>query len=298
MATVKEILPIVLSGSLMLLVVALGLTATEADVTYLFKHPRRLLRAVVAIEVVVPLVAVLLVAVLPLAPLVKLVIVLMAISPVPPLVPGKQFHLGGKTPYVCGLYVTIALLSIVLVPLILAILSSAFFPRDVWVSPWEIARTVLISVLLPLGAGLAIRRLSPRLAERAAPTVSKLANLFLGVAFVPVLIMEWPAMVVLLGNGTALAIAAVAVSGLLAGHLLGGPDLADRVALAVASATRHPGIAILICKINFPNQKVAPAVLLFMLVGILAALPYQVWSKKHAAGRPAALKADVGGSSS
>lgn len=290
MATVKELLPMVLNGSLMLLVVALGLTATGADVIYLFKHPRRLLRAIVSIEVVVPLVAVLLVTTLPLAPLVKLAIVLMAVSPVPPLVPGKQFHLGGKTPYVCGLYVTIVLLSIVLVPLILAILSATFFPRVVWVSPWAITRMVLISVLLPLGAGLVIRRLNPRLAQRAAPVVSKLANLFLAVACVPVLIVEWPLMVALIGNGTALAFAALAAAGLFAGHLLGGPDPEDRVALAVASATRHPGIAILIGKINFPNQKLAPAILLFLLVGLLAALPYQAWSKRQAARQPAVVE--------
>jgi BASS family bile acid:Na+ symporter len=90
---------------------------------------------------------------------------------------------------------------------------------------------------------------------------------------------------VLLGNGTALAMAAVAGAGLLAGHLLGGPGLEDRAALAIASATRHPGLALLIGKTAFPTQSLAPAVLLFLLVGLLAAIPYQIWIRKREAAQ-------------
>jgi bile acid:Na+ symporter, BASS family len=284
MEAVKAILPIVISGSLMLLVLALGLSASVADATSLFRRPRQLLRAVVAIEVVVPLVAVLLVVALPLPRLAKLGILLMAVSPVPPLVPGKQLKLGGSRTYVCGLYVAVSLLAIVLVPAVLAFLS-AIFPGDAWIPPAAIARTVLVSVLLPLAAGMAIRLWKPGIAERAAPMVSKLANVLLAVGFVPILIAVWPAMARLLGNGTALAIAAVVAAGLLAGHLLGGPDPDDRTTLAIAASTRHPGIALLIARTDLPGEPVAPAVLLFLLVGILAATPYQMWSKKRAAAR-------------
>lgn len=290
MEALKEILPIVLHASLLLLVFALGLQATPADVTYLFKRPGQLLRSVVAIDVVVPVVAVLLMILLPIAPLAKLGIVLMAISPLPPLVPGKQLKLGGTTGYICGLYVAVSLLAIVLVPLTLAILS-AIFPRDAWIAPAAIARTVLVSVLLPLAAGMAIRYFAPRFAERAVPLVSKLAGLFLALLVVPILIRVWPAMRDLLGNGTALAIVAIVGAALFAGHLLGGPDPDDRTALAVASATRHPGIALLIGKATFPAAPVAPAVLLFLIVGMLAALPYQVWSKRRRSER---LRASAG----
>jgi BASS family bile acid:Na+ symporter len=284
MEALKEILPIVLQASLLLLVFALGLQATPADAIQLFRRPRQLLRAVVAIDVVVPVVAVLLVILLPIAPIAKLGIVLMAISPLPPLVPGKQLKLGGNTGYICGLYVAVSLLAVVLVPLTLMILST-IFPRDAWIPPAAIARTVLISVLLPLAAGMVARHFAPRFADRAAPVVSKLASLFLVLLILPILIAVWPAMRDLLGNGTALAIVAIVGAAILAGHLLGGPDPDDRTALAVASATRHPGIALLIGKTSFPAAPVAPAVLLFLIVGLLAALPYQVWSKKRLAER-------------
>lgn len=94
--TVQEILPLVLQGSLLLLVFALGLTATLADATYLFRRPGQLLRSVAAINVAVPLVAALLVAMLPLAPVVKLAIVLMAVSPLPPVIPENSSSWAGR----------------------------------------------------------------------------------------------------------------------------------------------------------------------------------------------------------
>jgi BASS family bile acid:Na+ symporter len=281
MEAVKEVLPLVLQGSLLLLVFSLGLASTGADAAYLFRRPGLLLRSVAAIDVVVPLAAALAAILLPLAPPVKLAIVLMAVSPVPPLVPGKQLRMGAKTGYVCGLYLAVSLLAIAVVPLTMAILS-ALLPRDAWVAPAAVARVVFVTVLVPLAIGMAVRRLSPGLAERAAPVVSKLASLLLLLGFVTVLIGVWPAARALLGNGAALAIAGVVGTGLLAGHLLGGPDREDRKALAVASATRHPGTAFVIAKAIFPAEEAAPAVLLFLVVGMVAALPYQVWSRKLA----------------
>jgi BASS family bile acid:Na+ symporter len=51
--------------------------------------------------------------------------------------------------------------------------------------------------------------------------------------------------------------------------------------LALATGTRHPGIAIAISSINFPNQKAVLAVVLFHLViGTIVSLPYVRWQKR------------------
>jgi bile acid:Na+ symporter, BASS family len=74
--------------------------------------------------------------------------------------------------------------------------------------------------------------------------------------------------------------------GLAAGHLLGGPDPGDRTVLALATCTRHPGIAMAIAALNFPEQKTAVMAmgLLHMIIGGIVAIPYTVWSKRsHAA---------------
>jgi BASS family bile acid:Na+ symporter len=58
-------------------------------------------------------------------------------------------------------------------------------------------------------------------------------------------------------------------SGLATGHLLGGPDPSRRRALASATMTRHPGIAILLAGMAEPDRlaDVSAAILLVLLTG-------------------------------
>jgi BASS family bile acid:Na+ symporter len=144
-------------------------------------------------------------------------------------------------------------------------------------------------VLLPLAAGLAGRRWAPALAERVAPWASRIGNALLLVSLVVVLFGRWPDIWSLVGNGTVLAIAAVEVVGLAAGHWLGGPDPDDRTALAVAASMRHPGVALAIARLNFPGETLVPAaVMLFILVNVIVTLPYAVWSRRAHAERDTA----------
>jgi BASS family bile acid:Na+ symporter len=65
------------------------------------------------------------------------------------------------------------------------------------------------------------------------------------------------------------------VVGLVVGHVLGGPDADDRAVLALATATRHPGVALAIATEIFPTQKlVAPALILYVIVGAISSVPY------------------------
>jgi BASS family bile acid:Na+ symporter len=293
METLQQLIPLALRTSLLLIVFAIGLDATFHDAAYLLKRPKLLLRSLAAIAVIVPAFAALMIAAFPLTPVVKAGIVLMAVSPFPPIVPGKEIKMGGRESYVYGLLVAVSILAIVTVPLTVALLG-AVFSKNVAISPGAVARLVLISVILPLAIGMAVRRIAPFLAKRMGPIISTFANITLIIGVLPLLIMVWPAILHLLGNGTILAIIAVVVVGFLAGHLLGGPDPRDRAVLAISSASRHPGIALLIAGVNFPEPGVKAAILLFLIVGLIVSIPYQIWCKRrypvlggatHAAGK-------------
>ena len=69
-------------------------------------------------------------------------------------------------------------------------------------------------------------------------------------------------MPLVIGNGSLAAIVAFVFIGLAAGHLLGGPEPANRTVLAFTTSSRHPGIAIAIASANFPGQKLVFAVIL------------------------------------
>jgi BASS family bile acid:Na+ symporter len=58
--------------------------------------------------------------------------------------------------------------------------------------------------------------------------------------------------------------------------------------LALSTTTRHPAIAVAIAQSNFPDQKLVPAaILLYLLVSAVAAVPYLGWTKRRQeAGNP------------
>lgn len=287
MDAIAPLLPVLIQVSLLLVVFGLGLGATLHDATFLLGRPAQLLRAVVAMNVAVPLFAALLAALFPLTPVVKLGLVLMAVSPVPPFLPGKQLRSGGRPSYVFGLLVAASLLAVVIVPFTMVLLRAAF-PVEVRVSAGAVAKVVLATVLVPLGVGIAVRGLRTPLAKRAAPNVERAGYVLLLAGLLPILVVAWPSMWTLVGNGTVLAIAAVAGFGLLSGHLLGGPDPDDRTALALASASRHPAVALLIGNLNFPDRHVGAVLLLYLLVALLVSAPYAKWRARAVTARAVA----------
>jgi bile acid:Na+ symporter, BASS family len=265
----------------MLIVLSFALLATWHDATSLLSKPSQLLRSLLAMNVLLPLFAAASVAVFALRPPVAIALLALSVSPVPPFLPQKQLKLVERQEYVYGLLATTSLLSIVLAPLTIVLIGFAF-SRKVSIEPVAIGRIVALTVLIPFALGLIIRRLRPTIALRASPLASRAGIVLLVAAFVPVIITMWPAMISLIGDGTLLAIVAFIVVGLALGHLLGGPEPDDRTALALATATRHPGVALVIAAGSFPDEKlVAPALLLYLLVGAIASAPYVRWRKRR-----------------
>lgn len=275
--TIAELLPIVLKASLMLLVFGVGLKAAISDALYLFRRPAQLLRALLSMDVLVPLIAILLASTFALEPPVKIALVTLSLAPLPPTFSKKPRKAGGKLSYTVGLFVAVTLIAIVFIPFALALISRVS-GVPLQMSSGAVWALVLWSLLLPLVTGMAIRRAAPSFAERVAGPVKSIAGVVLFVAVLPILIKVWPIMMSLVGNGTLVVMIILAVLALAAGHLLGGPDPEDRAVLALSSAARHPAIAIAIAQVNFPDQKLAPAaVLLYVLVSGLVTVPYLKW---------------------
>ena len=280
------LIPILLKTSIALTVVALGLSATPGDGTSLFRAPPRLARSLLAMSVLMPLFAIAVALLFDLHPAVKIALVALAVSPVPPLVPKKVLKAGGDASYMIGLLVASAVLAIVTIPLAMELLQR-IFAVPLTMSARAIATLVLTTVLAPLALGLAIRRFAPTFAQRAARPVALVATVMLVAGVLPILFKTVPVAVSLVGNGTLFAIVAFVLVAIASGHLLGGPRPDDRSVLAVANASRHPGVAIAIALANFPDQRlVGAAVVLYLLVGGVLSALYLKWNRRRA-GAPA-----------
>ena len=283
MEMLKQLIPTLLTVSLALMVLGPALASSRGEFAYVLTRPGLLARSLIAIDVIPVIGAVLVVALFPGISLpAKAAIVLMSISPVPPLVPGKALKSGGKLEYVYGLHVAAALTAIVSVPL-LGTLAAAWYGADARFPIGVVASNILFGVVLPVAVGLLLGRwLAPHLARKIAPMIGILATVLLVIAAIPILIVFWPQMRTLIGDGTVLAIVLVVLIALAGGHLLADPVQGDRGTLAFASAMRHPGIVLALVGANHANPTISAGVLLFLLVGFVALIPYQMFLKRTA----------------
>jgi BASS family bile acid:Na+ symporter len=153
----------------------------------------------------------------------------------------------------------------------------------------KVTATVLISVLVPLVAGALVRRFFPEFGKRAMRPTSIVAMILLVAASLPILFVASKAMWALIGNGTIVCLALFTIAGLIAGHCLGGPDPDHRTVLALATGVRHPGVALAVASINFPDYKaVTAAIVLYLIVAVAISTPYVRWRiRQHAAAEPA-----------
>jgi bile acid:Na+ symporter, BASS family len=86
------IILLALKTSIMLVVFGIGLRATFADATFLFRHAGLLARSFLSMSVLMPLIALLIGVSFDLHPAVKITLVAISVSPVPPILKAQQLH--------------------------------------------------------------------------------------------------------------------------------------------------------------------------------------------------------------
>ncbi|HXD05939.1 MAG TPA: hypothetical protein VN680_07820 [Burkholderiaceae bacterium] len=272
-----HLLGIAFSTSIALTVLALGLRATTDDVLYLWRRPGLLLRSLFVMLVAVPVCAGLLARGFSLRPAVAVVLVAIAVSPVPPFLPKKQLKAGGEHAYVLSLLATSAVVAIFFMPL-----AVHFWARlghsGAAIAPTKVATAVATSVLIPLAAGILIARLAPRFAQRVVGAVNIAGAVLLGAVALVVVVTSFPHMREQVGDGTLVSMAVLNAFALMAGHAAGGPVPAHRVALALSSAARHPGLTLAVAlQSGLPQGDLLGAVGLYFLVNTVMCIPYMRW---------------------
>ena len=271
--TLEAAIVLAAKASLFLTVLALGLRATPREALSVLRSPSQLGRCVLAMYVIMPVVALAAATLLDRRPAVSVALVAVSLAPVPPVWPGKSMRSGGDESFTVGVFVASTVLALVFAPLGVAALHG-LLPAGASSPAAAVARVALLTLLLPLLLGMGLRHLRPAIA-RAASAMTTASLLVLLVVAIAIVVKAWPAMMSLVGDGTIVVMAALAIVGLLAGHLLGGPDEGDRRVLALATAARHPGIAIAVAAAAIPGERhAAAAVLLYALVGAAVTVPY------------------------
>ncbi|MGE4303356.1 MAG: hypothetical protein AB7E24_04905 [Novosphingobium sp.] len=272
--SVIMILKLLLVVSIALMLFVLALRAKLADLSYLFVHWRLGLGAFAAMFIVVPAVAIILARSLDLNPAVKVALIAIAFSPLPPILPGKQIKAGGEACYVTGLLFGATIASIVIAPFGVAF-AAGIFDVEAAITPMQVAMPLFVTVLAPLLAGLALAPMFGDAIPRLSSIMSKIGTALLAVAMIGLIIVLWPAMREVIGQGTLIVLCIMIAAGMAAGYFLGGPANGDKAALSLAAATRHPGVAVAIATHAFPEASLAPAaIVLSVILSTILCIPY------------------------
>lgn len=277
-----------LLASIWLTVFSLGARTSVGGALSVLRKPDSLLRMLAAMFGVVPVFALVLASTTSIPPAIKFAIVAMSVAPVPPILTYKQMKAGGEGNYGVGLLVAASLASIVLTPLMIE-LAGRLLGTEAAVTPAKVVRTLLLSTGLPLAAGMLLRGASEPAARAVRDLAQRVGGILLLVILVLLVAVSWRGLLGLLQNGGGLAIAATVAVGLAAGHLIGRPG--DKSALALAAASRHPGVALAIAEMSFPDERktLTAAILLFLLI----TAPYVRWAAKRPRGpEPASANED------
>ena len=283
--TVKQLVILGLQLSIVCTVFGFGLRARPRDLVYLFRQPSLLFRSLLSVFVVMPIVAVGMATIFEFRRGSEIALIALAISPVPPLLTNREMKAGGQESYGLALMATLALLSIVAVPLAAGIMRRVFdIPLNA--NAAGIARVALVMAVLPLLAGVAVRAYMPAVADRIERPVSLVARILLPVTVLLLLAGTWRMVATAVGGGAVLAMVVFVAIGLMVGEFLGGPNPEDAIVLALSTACRHPAIALSVAAGNLPDQQAAGPILLYLIVNFIVGMAYLKWRQR--AGAPVA----------
>jgi BASS family bile acid:Na+ symporter len=257
---------------------SIGLSIAPGELRWIWQRPGTMVRGLFSVLIAVPALALAVTRLLELPRLAAIGVVLMSISPGAPVALRRSLGAGGHRAFAPSLQISVALLAVVSMPLSIAALNHVY-AGHASVAPLDVARQVFMAQLLPLGLGMVLRQTAPTLAARLEPRLARIGNALLVATVVLVLVNAWEGTITA-GFRVMTAVALITGGALAVGHLLGGPEPATRTAVAITSAARNPGLALLVATVNAALPTVNAAILAYLVVSVLAIVPYVAWRSR------------------
>ena len=241
---------------------------------------RLVILALLANFVLVPLLAYGIILIIPLEQSLQIGLAVLATAAGAPFLPKLVQGAKGNVAFGVGLMVLLMVVTIIYMPLVLPLLL-----QGVSVNPWDIAKSLIVLMLVPLGIGLLFKSHSPDTAAHWQPVMAKISSLAILVLLVVGLGLNISNIIDLIGTGGLLALLLFIVGSLLIGLLLGGRDAGNRSVMGLGTAQRNVSAALVVTAQNFSGTNTLP----FVLVGAMLLLLILLPTAKRMGGRAQAV---------
>jgi BASS family bile acid:Na+ symporter len=244
----------------------MGFSLTIPQIIAPLKNKRLVLLALVANFILVPFLVLLIARFLPLTEGLQIGLILTGMAAGAPFLPKLVQVAKGDMAFTAGLMVLLMVVSVAFMPIVLP-----FVLTGVQVNPWDIARSLVLLMLIPLGIALFIRARYEEVAKNLLPTMIMAVNLSLVVLFIGFFVPYFSDIMGIIGEGGILAAILLVAGAVAVGYLLGGPGMGTRKVLALGTGQRNLAAAFAVATSNFQNN---PEVLIEILVVTLLGLVF------------------------
>ncbi len=259
-----------LSGLLFIVasMLAMGMSLTVAQIMAPLRNGRLVVMALLANFVLVPLLAYVIIRLIPLEQSLQIGLIVLATAAGAPFLPKLVQGAKGNLAFGVGLMVLLMVATIIYMPIVLPLLLTG-----VSVNPWDIAKSLIVLMLIPLGIGLLVKSHWAEDAAHWQPLMNKVSSVAMLLLLVTALGLNVSNIISLIGSLGFLALLLFIVGCLLIGWLLGGREPGVRSVMGLGTAQRNVSAAILVSAQNFAGTPTLSFVLVGALLLLLILLP-------------------------
>lgn len=259
--------------------IGMGLGLRVAEIVAPLRNWRLVLLSLAANFVVMPLVAIALARVLRLEESLGIGLLLLGAASGAPFLPKLAQIARGNLAFAVGLMVLLMVITVGYLPIVLPLLLPG-----VSVNPAQIARSLVLLMLLPLGGALALNARRPHVAARVKPVLDKTSSLSLIAVIALLTLLNISSVLAVFGTGGILAGALFLAAGYATGWVLGGPKGDTRSVLALGTAQRNIAAALVVANQSFDDPDVVVMVVVVAVVGLLILMPLSRVLARQSAG--------------
>jgi BASS family bile acid:Na+ symporter len=260
---------------------SMGLSLKINQILAPLKNVRLVVLALVANFVLVPIVAYVITLLLPLDEPLEIGLILLATAAGAPFLPKLAEVAKGNVAFSVGLMVLLMIVTIIYLPIVLPLLLGG-----VEVSPWDIARSLIVMMLIPLAIGLFINARYEETAAKIQPTFGQASNIAILVLTVLGLVLNFESMIGLVGSWGILAGILFIVVAVVVGFFLGGSESSIRTVMGLGTGQRNISAALVVAGQNF-DMDVVTYLMVIAVVGLVILMPLAGELGKRAASASA-----------
>ena len=246
----------------------MGLGLRVSEIVAPLRNWRLVTLSLLANFVVMPFVALALARILRLDESMGIGLLLLGLAGGAPFLPKLAQIAKGNLAFAVGLMVLLMVVTVGYLPIVLPMLLPG-----VSVHPAQIARSLVLLMLLPLGSALAVRAKRPNVAAKIKPVFDKTSNLGLIALMIFQTLFNIRSVLAVFGTGGIFAGVVFLAVGVAAGWALGGSAPGTRSVLGLGTAQRNIAAALVVANQSFEDPNVVVMVIVVAIIGLVILMP-------------------------